>query len=346
MKGRFIIIVGPSASGKTELVNALLKRVPRSARLVTVTTRPPRPGERDGEDYFFVSRTEFEKRIAEGEFLEYAEVYGNLYGQSKKILDAFLRKYRYVFAIIDVKGAQTLKAHMPESFTVFIRSGSLEEIRARLRKIRVDISEEELERRLATVAEEMTYADAFDASVTNVSGKFPETIENVMRRLHKGIVNVHMQEQQIDRFFKISVFIKGITSLFEIMAGIAVLYVPWSDVAMKLIYIAQGKLAHDPDDLIAIHLIQLAHHLSVAGSVFFGLYLLSRGIVKFGLVIALLKRYLWAYPLSMIVIGLFMVYQIFLFITTHSGVQAALVILDLFVLWFVWKEYKLLKRRV
>ena len=82
MKGKFVVIIGPSASGKTELVRALLARIPHSTKLKTKTTRDRRAGEK--EEYFFITREEFTKGINEGDFFEYTEVYGNLYGSSKK----------------------------------------------------------------------------------------------------------------------------------------------------------------------------------------------------------------------------------------------------------------------
>ena len=162
------------------------------------------------------------------------------------------------------------------------------------------------------------------------------------------MVTAHMpqtpeQQRRTDRFFKISVTLKGIASILEIMAGIAVLFVPWSDVSHWLIVIAQGHLVNDPDDFIFLHIVTLAQQMSVARSTFFALYLLSRGVVKFGLVIALLKRYLWAYPLSIAIIGAAMLYQIWLVITAHSVVQGILTVLDIVVVWFVWKEWLLLK---
>lgn len=185
MKGKLVIIVGPSASGKTDLTHALLERVQNSARLVTTTTRPMRSGEIDGQDYFFVERTVFNQKITEGEFLEHAEVYGNLYGVSKNNLDTFLKKYDYVFAIIDVQGAQTLKSYIPDALTIFIRSGSLEDIQKRLQHVRNDVSQQELKKRLETSAQELAQATTFDAIVENPFGHFDEAVAGVMELLHK-----------------------------------------------------------------------------------------------------------------------------------------------------------------
>ena len=132
MKGKFIVIVGPSASGKTELVKALVKKIPEAIKLVTVTTREKRPGEVESKDYYFTNKQEFEARIQSGEFFEHAEVYGNYYGSSKKVLEETLENYKYVFAIIDIQGAKTLKSAMPESLTIFIKPGSIQDIKNRL----------------------------------------------------------------------------------------------------------------------------------------------------------------------------------------------------------------------
>ncbi len=177
-KGKFIVIVGPSASGKTKLVTTLLEKIPNSARLITTTTRPPRPGETN--DYFFVSREEFEKGIAADEFFEYADVYGNLYGSSRKVLDDFRAKYDYVFAIIDVQGAQTLKNKIKDVLVVFIHPGSIEDIHRRLLTERKETSKEELQKRMDTVAHELTLASMFDATIQNQEGHFEDAVADAI----------------------------------------------------------------------------------------------------------------------------------------------------------------------
>jgi|CXWK01.1.fsa_nt_gi guanylate kinase len=177
--GKFFVIVGPSASGKTELVKELIKRIPNSARLVTTTTRVRRPEEL-ATDYFFINRQEFEKGIVDGDFFEYAEVYGNLYGPSKKVLADFLSKYDYVFAIIDVQGAVTLKEKMKDARVIFIHPGSVEQIKNRLKRVRRGISEEELQKRLHQVSHELSMAPAFEHIVQNPEGCFDEAVQGVM----------------------------------------------------------------------------------------------------------------------------------------------------------------------
>ncbi|OGG47419.1 hypothetical protein A3D66_01500 [Candidatus Kaiserbacteria bacterium RIFCSPHIGHO2_02_FULL_50_9] len=183
MQGRFIVVTGPSAAGKSALVAELLRRIPHSARLVTLTTRLPRPGEKDGFDYYFVSRAQFEERLRQNELFEQAEVYGNLYGSSKRVLVDFLKRYPFVFAVIDVKGARILKEKLPESTVIFLRPGSLQDIERRLKEERMGVPEEEMARRLQTAAGEMALAETFDIVVENVDGRFDETVSGVLKLL-------------------------------------------------------------------------------------------------------------------------------------------------------------------
>ncbi len=185
MKGTFILIVGPSAVGKTELVRALVEKIPESARLVTTTTRLQRENERNGVDYFFTDRPTFEKGIAEGDFFEYADVYGNYYGSSKKVLADFRERYRYVFAIVDVRGAATLKAQIPDLFSIFIRPDSLESLGDRLARRKAKLTPGELEKRLETIAHEISLSPTFDAVIDNREGHFAETVGKAIK-----IINV------------------------------------------------------------------------------------------------------------------------------------------------------------
>lgn len=178
MKGKFIVIVGPSAAGKTELVKALIKKIPNSGRLITTTTRQYRPEEKS-TDYFFVTREVFEKGIAEDEFFEYADVYGNWYGSSKKVLEKFRQDFDYVFAIIDVQGAQTVKAKIPDACVIFINPGSVEAVEKRLLRVRAGISKDELQKRHAKIAHELSLAPTFDFVVNNADGQFNEALKSL-----------------------------------------------------------------------------------------------------------------------------------------------------------------------
>jgi guanylate kinase len=180
MKGKFIVVTGPSASGKSRLVDALLQKIPDSTRLVTVTTRALRINEKNEIDYYFVSREEFKKKLQGGEFFEYAEVYGNLYGSSKIILESFLNRFRFVFAIINIQGAKTLKEKIPESCVLFLRPGSVEDVARRLRDERMGVPVEEIEKRIITAAQEMSVSSSFDHMINNLEGRFDETVTSAL----------------------------------------------------------------------------------------------------------------------------------------------------------------------
>lgn len=182
-KGIFIIITGPSGSGKTTIAKGLLRRIPHSTRLITITTRPPRTNEQDGRDYYFVSREEFLARRDKGELFEWDEHYGELYGSSRTHLNTALETHAVVFAIIDVNGAGTMRALMPEALIIFVDVPDITQIRQRLavRKMPDDV----LQRRLEKVREEQQRAPLFDATVVNADGglqKALESCEAIIRR--------------------------------------------------------------------------------------------------------------------------------------------------------------------
>jgi len=115
---KYVVFTGPSGAGKTTIVDALLASVPESIRLVTTTTRPPRPNEVNGRDYHFTNRVDFLARQAKGEFFEFDEHYGTFYGSSREDLDDSLAKYRVVFGVIDPCGSTKLKQILPECTVV------------------------------------------------------------------------------------------------------------------------------------------------------------------------------------------------------------------------------------
>ena len=164
--GVLYIVSAPSGAGKTSLVKALLKTDPAIRLAVSYTTRAPRPGETDGRDYHFVDHSRFEAMLAEGEFLEHAEVYGNFYGTSKGSISRDLSAGHDILLEIDWQGAAQIKAHFPESASVFILPPSFNSLRTRL-KGREQDTEETIERRLAAAAHDVAHADAFDYIMVN-----------------------------------------------------------------------------------------------------------------------------------------------------------------------------------
>ncbi|WP_296749278.1 guanylate kinase [Thiobacillus sp.] len=164
--GVLYIVSAPSGAGKTSLVKALLKADPAIRLSVSYTTRVPRPGETDGRDYHFVSRERFEAMLAEGEFLEHAEVYGNFYGTSKGVVARDLDAGRDILLEIDWQGAAQVKTHFPQSASIFILPPSFNALRTRLNGRGQD-SAEVIERRLAAAAHDVAHAGAFDYIIVN-----------------------------------------------------------------------------------------------------------------------------------------------------------------------------------
>jgi uncharacterized membrane protein len=152
-----------------------------------------------------------------------------------------------------------------------------------------------------------------------------------------------LQAKHIRLYFRISILLKGAFSMFEIIGGLLAFFIPVSVVTDLVVRLTQGELSEEPGDFIASHLVTLAQQFSYQSSVFIALYLLSRGIIKLILVVALLKNQLWAYPSSLFVLALFVVYQLFQIVATHSMLLVALTIFDLVVMWFIWEEYQLVR---
>ncbi len=151
------------------------------------------------------------------------------------------------------------------------------------------------------------------------------------------------EEKKISLYFHISILIKGAISLAEIVVGVLVLFVPVSYFTNLMLRMVQSELVEEPANFIATHVTALAHELSVAGSTFIALYLLSRGLIKLALIVALLKNQLWAYPSSLVALALLVGYQCYQIATTHSPAIIALTIFDLVVMWFIWREYQVLR---
>ena len=158
-----LVITGPSGVGKGTLIRLLLDRFPRMALSVSATTRAPRPGERDGVDYRFLGPQEFQRRIDNDEFLEWAEYAGHRYGTLKSELD---RDVDILVLEIEVQGARQVRERVPDAVSVFIAPPSEEALRTRLVGRGSD-PPEQVERRLAVAREELAARDEFDHVVVN-----------------------------------------------------------------------------------------------------------------------------------------------------------------------------------
>jgi guanylate kinase len=160
------IISAPSGSGKSTLVGRLLAEVPGLKFSVSYTTRAPRGHERSGESYHFISRAEFEERIERGEFLEYAEVFGNYYGTNRGALDDAVAQGKDLVLDIDVQGAAQLKGKLPEAVTIFVLAPSRQVLEQRLRA-RSEDTDAVIERRLHDAAREIRNYCLYDYVVIN-----------------------------------------------------------------------------------------------------------------------------------------------------------------------------------
>ena len=160
------IISAPSGSGKSTLVRRLLETVPGLKFSISYTTRPIRAQEQEGQDYHFISRENFETRIVEGEFLEYAEVFGNYYGTHRSAFQRASLEGQDLVLDIDVQGARQLNIALPEAVSVFVLPPSRQVLEQRLRARSAD-SEKVIERRLRGAAEEVRNYTQYDYVLIN-----------------------------------------------------------------------------------------------------------------------------------------------------------------------------------
>lgn len=164
--GNIFIICAASGTGKTTLVSRLTSHHPDIRVSVSHTTRPPRPGETDGQHYHFVGKETFAELAGQGAFLEYAEVFGHFYGTAAAAVENMCQSGLNVILEIDVQGAEQVRKALPQAVSIFILPPSMQVLEERLRNRRTD-SEEVIARRLAQAAEEIRHAFAFDYVVSN-----------------------------------------------------------------------------------------------------------------------------------------------------------------------------------
>ncbi|HXZ39262.1 MAG TPA: guanylate kinase [Terriglobales bacterium] len=160
------IISAPSGSGKSTLVEKVRKIVPGLDFSISYTTRQPRGNERNGIEYFFVSRDEFDQMIRRGEFLEYAEVFGNCYGTAKRFLERAQQEGHDLLLDIDVQGAAQIKRKLPQAVSIFILPPDRKTLESRLRNRSLD-KEDVIQRRLVTASREIEKYRDYDYILIN-----------------------------------------------------------------------------------------------------------------------------------------------------------------------------------
>jgi len=165
-RGNLIVISGPSGSGKNSVLARVRESVPNLTYSISATTRAPREGELDGVHYFFVKHDEFVLRMEAGEFLEMAEFCGNYYGTPRSLIERSLSAGEDVIMDIEIRGADQVRAAMPDAVFIFLVPPSYAELRARIER-RGSESREAVERRLAKAVEEIPAVFRYDYVVMN-----------------------------------------------------------------------------------------------------------------------------------------------------------------------------------
>lgn len=186
MPGNLFIVSAPSGAGKTSMVNALLDSNKEIALSISYTTRAPRPGETDGKDYHFVSRDKFLQMAQHGDFLESAEVYGNLYGTSQSWIKKELASGHDILLEIDWQGAAQVRKLMPQAISIFILPPSLASLESRL-KGRGQDSTEVIARRVQAAQEDISHADEFDYVIIN------DKLDEALRQLSAVIISAGLR---------------------------------------------------------------------------------------------------------------------------------------------------------
>ena len=165
-RGSIFVISAPSGAGKSTLIKRLMAASPGLSFSVSYTTRAPRATEKNGRDYFFVSRKVFKRMVARREFVEWADVYGHLYGTAQKQLHAAQEEGLDILLDIDVQGHQQVRQRLPEAVSVFILPPSFQELSRRLRDRHLD-APEDIERRLQKAREEIAHWAEYDYLMVN-----------------------------------------------------------------------------------------------------------------------------------------------------------------------------------
>ncbi len=193
--GLLFVVSGPSGAGKDTLVDGLRARHGRLLYSISATTRAPRPGERDGSDYFFLSRNEFEQRIRDGGFLEHREYNGNLYGTPRSFIDEALRAGYDVIMKPEVNGAIAIKERFPDAVLIFLVPDRFSALRSRLEARRTETNEQ-IAARLAIAHEELSFVRSFDYLVVNYEAHPDVAVSDLEAIVHAERLRIHRYEDR------------------------------------------------------------------------------------------------------------------------------------------------------
>jgi guanylate kinase len=184
--GKLILISAPSGGGKNAVIRALVGVFPHSGQLVTTTTRSPREKEIDGKDYHFISKKEFLRKIEKGEFLEYNEYAGNLYGTGKKELAERLKQCEVVFSQAEVNGKRQLDFQGVKHLSIFLLPESLNILESRIRT-RGGTIDADIKKRLNIAKNEIIASKDYDFRVVNQEGQLLKTIAQVKKIIESAL---------------------------------------------------------------------------------------------------------------------------------------------------------------
>lgn len=181
MRGLLIVVSGASGTGKGTVCKKLLSELPNVHYSISATTRQPRQGEVDGREYYFISDDEFKRWIADGKFLEFAEVYGNFYGTPLTKIEERLNRGEDVLLEIDVQGALNVKRKCPDGVYIFLLPPSLDELKRRIEG-RGSETPDSLKRRLQAAVAEIQIGREYDYAVVN------DTVDNAVAQIEAILV--------------------------------------------------------------------------------------------------------------------------------------------------------------
>ena len=191
--GNLFILSAPSGAGKSSLIHALLGQHADMQLSVSHTTRKPRPGESDGVHYHFTSVDEFKKLIAQGEFLEWAEVFGNYYGTSRRAIEQVLAQGRDVFLDIDWQGARQIKQQVPSVRSIFILPPNVAELERRLNQRGQD-SQEVIQKRMQQARSEISHVVEYDYVLVN--DDFQQCLSDLQHVVLSHRLSLQKQQQR------------------------------------------------------------------------------------------------------------------------------------------------------
>ncbi len=197
IKSRLIIVSAPSGAGKTSLSKRLITEHDDIAVAVSHTTRKPRSGEIDGEDYYFVNQLVFENLIEEDGFFEHAQVFGKSYGTSKKAVQQLLDQGKHVLLEIDWQGAQNIRRLMPESVSIFILPPSKQALQARL-TARGQDSDEIIALRMQDALNQISHYREYDHVIVN--DDFDQAYQELQAIVYNKPYQAHVDSQGVDNF--------------------------------------------------------------------------------------------------------------------------------------------------